>query len=97
MSRIKYKSNINETNIQYADIFFDIYEMLLADTNNHLKAEMKRYQFQTSENDNQILSHFIVFNYGHYNDFRNLIFDNRDGDIRYLTGWQFHNGRYKLI
>ena len=84
MSRIKYKSNINETNIQYADVFFDIYEMLLADTNNELKAEMKQYQFQNSENDYQILSYFIVFNYGHYNDFRNLIFGNRDGDILYL-------------
>ena len=82
---MKYKSNINETNIQYADIFFDIYEMLLADTNNELKAEMKQYQFQNSEIDYKILSYFIVSNYGHYIDFRNRIFDKRDGVILHLS------------
>ena len=80
-----YKSNINETNIQYADIFFDIYEKLLAQTNNQLKAEMRQYQFQNSEIDYQILSYFIVLNYGHYDDFRNRIFDNRNGVILHLS------------
>ena len=76
---------MNETNIQYADIFFDIYEILLADTNNHLKVNMKQYQFQISEIDYQILSYFIVSNYGHYIDFRNRIFDKRNGVILHLS------------
>ena len=58
--------------IPFASLYVDIYDLLIQDTYKYFKA------FNLSDSDCEIISAFIVFNYGNYEDFKDFLFAHND-------------------